>query len=81
MSTNRTRIGVKAKANPGLVFTSLYHHIAEVDNLRECFHAFQGNKALGVDDVTKPMYAKDLEASLQDLSARLKRMGYRRVSR
>ncbi len=77
MSTNRTRIGIKAKANPDLVFTSLYHHIADVDNLRDCFHALQGNKAVGVDDVTKPMYAKDLDAYLQDLSTRLKRMGYR----
>jgi group II intron reverse transcriptase/maturase len=59
------------------VFTSLYHHIADIDNLRECFHALQGNKAVGVDDVTKPKYAQDLEANLQDLSVCLKRMGYR----
>ena len=77
MSTNRPRIGEKAKANPDLVFTSLYHHLADVDNLRGCFHALQGSKAVGVDGVTKPEYAKDLEANLQDLSARLKRMGYR----
>jgi len=37
----------------------------------------QGNKAVGVDEVTKSMYAEELEANLQDLSARLKRMGYR----
>jgi retron-type reverse transcriptase len=35
-----------------------------------------GNKAVGVDEVIKSMYAEDLEANLQDLSARLKRMGY-----
>ena len=62
--------------NPDLVFTSLYHHITDIDNLRGCFQALKGNKAVGVDDVTKSMYAKDLEANLQDLSARLKRMGY-----
>ena len=77
MSTNRTRIERKARTNPGLVFTSLYHHIADIDNLRECFHLLKGNKAVGVDDVTKAEYAKDLEANLEDLSARLKRMGYR----
>ncbi len=44
--------------------------------MRECCHALQGNKAVGGDDVTKSMDAKDLEANLQDLSARLKRMGY-----
>ncbi len=51
--------------------------MADVDNLRECFHALQANKAAGVDSVTKSEYAKDLEANLADLSARLKRMGYR----
>ena len=29
-----------------------------------------------MDEVTKSMYAADLEANLQDLSTRLKRMGY-----
>merc|ERR1711964_344450 len=72
----RPRIGMKAKMNPDLVFTSLYHHIADIDNLRGCFQTLKGNKAIGVDDVTKSMYAKDLEANLLDLSARLKRMGY-----
>jgi len=59
------------------VFTSLYHHVSDVDNLRECFRALEGNKAIGIDNVTKSMYAENLEANLRDLSARLKRMGYR----
>ena len=59
------------------MFTSLYHHIADIDNLRESYHALKANKAMGIDHVTKSMYAEDLEANLQDLSARLKRMGYR----
>lgn len=77
MSTHLTRIGVKAQADPGLVFTSLYHHIADVDHLRACFRQLSGHKAVGVDHVTKSMYANDLEANLHDLSARLKRMAYR----
>ena len=81
MSTDRTRIGVKAQTNLDLVFISLYHHVTDIDNLRECYHALKGNKAVGVDDVTKSMYAEDLEANLQDLSARLKRMGYRPQSK
>ena len=67
---------MKAKMNPDMVFISLYHHVADIDSLRECYHALKGNKSVGVDDVTKSMYAEDLEANLQDLSARLKRMGY-----
>src|SRR4030095_15648488 len=45
--------------------------------LRACYQLLKGNKAVGVDEVTKAMYAADLEANLQELSARLKRMGYR----
>jgi RNA-directed DNA polymerase len=68
---------VKARANPDLVFPSLYHHIADIDHLRACYHMLKGNTAVGVDEVTKSMYAEDLEANLQDVSARLNRMGYR----
>lgn len=77
MSPNLDRISLKARANPDLVFTSLYHHIADIDHLRTCYRLLKGNKAVGVDEVTKSMYAEDLEANLEDLSARLKRMGYR----
>jgi retron-type reverse transcriptase len=77
VNPNLERISVKARANPDLVFTSLYHHIADIDHLRTCYQMLKGNKAMGVDDVTKLMYANDLEANLQDLSARLKRMVYR----
>ena len=77
MSPNLARIGEKAKAHHKLVFTSLYHHIADIEHLRACYQLLKGHKAVGVDEVTKAMYAEDLEANLQDLSARLKRMGYR----
>jgi len=77
VSPNLDRISVKARAHPDLVLTSLYHHIADIEHLRTCFRLLQGNKAVGVDEVTKAMYAEDLEANLQDLSARLTRMGYR----
>jgi hypothetical protein len=36
MATDLTRIGKKARQEPKLVFTSLYHHICDVDNLRAC---------------------------------------------
>jgi retron-type reverse transcriptase len=77
VSTNLDRISLKARAYPDLVLTSLYPHITDIAHLRTWYHLLQGNKAVGVDEVTKAMYANDLEANLQDLSARLKRMGYR----
>ena len=77
MSPHLDRISRKARANPDPLCTSLYHHIADIDHLRTCYQLLKGNKAVGIDEVTKSMYAEDLEANLQDLSARLKRMGYR----
>ena len=77
MATDLTRIGEKARREPELVFTSLYHHICDVDNLRACYDALEARKATGVDGVTKAEYGENLEENLQDLSARLKRMGYR----
>ena len=67
---------MKAKTNPEMVFTSLYHHVTDIDNLRACYHSLQEHRAAGMDGVTKSMYAENLEANLADLSARLKRMGY-----
>ena len=77
MATDLTRIGEKARQEPKLVFTSLYHHICDVDNLRACYDSLEARKATGVDGVTKEEYGKNLEENLRDLSARLKRMSYR----
>ena len=77
MATDLTRIGTKARQEPELVFTSLYHHICDVDNLRACYDALDAHKATGADGVTKDEYGQNLEANLRDLAARLGRMGYR----
>ena len=77
MGTELSRIGERARKEPGLVFTSLYHHIYDVDNLRACYGKLDAKKATGVDGVTKEEYGRNLEENLRDLSARLKRMGYR----
>jgi len=77
VATDLTRIGEKARKEPGLVFTSLYHHIYDVDNLRACYDTLDARKATGVDGVTKEEYGRNLEENLRDLSGRLKRMGYR----
>jgi RNA-directed DNA polymerase len=77
MTTDLTRIGERARKEPDLVFTSLYHHVTDLDNLRDCYEALDDDKAVGVDGVTKEQYGENLEENLQSLSARLKRMGYR----
>jgi RNA-directed DNA polymerase len=77
VATDLTRIGQRARKEPGLVFTNLYHHIYDVDNLRACYDTLGADKATGVDGVTKEEYGKHLVENLGDLSARLRRMGYR----
>ncbi len=47
MATNLTRISEKARKEPTLVFTSLYHHISDMDNLRTCYETLAANKATG----------------------------------
>ena len=77
MGTDLTRIGEKARKDPDLVFTSLYHHITDVDNLRACYDTLPANKASGEDGVTKNEYGRQLEENLRELSERLRRKGYR----
>ena len=77
MATDLTRIGEKARKEPTLVFTSLYHHVTDVDNLRACYDSLPAHKASGEDGVTKAEYGEHLEEHLRDLSARLKRQAYR----
>ncbi len=77
MSTDLRRIGEKARSDRSLVFTSLYHHVTDVDNLRSCYEALPANRAVGIDGVTKEQYGEKLEENLQALSQRLRRMGYK----
>ncbi len=76
MSTDLRRIGEKARKELELVFTSLFHHVTDVDNLRACYEALPEARAVGVDGVTKEEYGKNIEENLQDLSGRLRRGGY-----
>ncbi len=77
MRTDLKQIGEKARKESKLVFSSLYHHITKVDNLRDCYNRLQSKKAVGVDGVTKEHYGENLEENLQGLSNRLRRMGYK----
>jgi len=58
VSTDLRRIGEKARKESELVFTSLFHHVTDVDNLRACYDALPGNRAVGVDGVTMLRQAK-----------------------
>lgn len=71
-----TEIAYLSAQNPAQVFHSLMHHI-NVGSLQRCFNKLDGKKAVGVDGVSKAEYGENLQANLEDLIGRMKRMGYR----
>lgn len=75
-TTGVERIASRACKYSSEPFTALMHHFS-VENLRACFEALDGRKALGVDGVTKEQYGKNLEANLQELHRKLHQMSYR----
>ncbi|MEI6756149.1 MAG: group II intron reverse transcriptase/maturase, partial [bacterium] len=74
--TALSEIAYLSSRNPAQVFHSLMHHINE-GSLRRCFDKLDGKKALGVDGISKKDYGENLQANLEDLMARMKRMAYR----
>lgn len=74
--TALTRIAWLSSQDRHRTFHSLMHHI-NVDSLRACCRTLSGRKATGVDGITKADYEVHLEAKLEDLITRMKRMAYR----
>lgn len=77
LSAVLARLRAAVKRDREAKLTALYHHIYNVDHLREGFAALKREAAPGVDGVTWQAYAQNLEANLQDLAARLQRRAYR----
>ncbi len=75
MSPELERIGQLAKADPGLRFTALAHHIDE-EFLHETWEGLNKRGAAGVDGISMSMYAENLDANLKDLVERLKAHSY-----
>lgn len=76
MTQKITRINQIAKENEKEVFTSIYHLINS-DLLKECYKELDGNKAVGIDEVTKIEYGKELDKNLENLVIRLKNKNYK----
>ena len=58
------------------MFNNLGHAI-DSDLLRECYHQLDGNKAVGIDGVTKEAYGIKLEDNINDLLGRIRRGAYK----
>ncbi len=76
VSTKLQRIAELAKGSPGMVMTTLAHHI-DASFLREAYRRTRKDGAVGIDGQTAQDYAVDLEGNLEDLLARLKSGRYR----
>lgn len=76
MSPKLRKVAELAKQDPDLQFRTLAHLIDEAA-LRRAFERIRKDAAVGVDGVSKEMYAEGLEARLADLRGRLKRKQYR----
>ena len=74
MSNEIIRISNIAKQYPK-VDTVMY--ALNKDNLKESAKKIAGNKAVGIDNVTKQDYTADLNSNIEKLIERMKRMGYR----
>lgn len=77
METKLTHFIRWAREEPQREYTSLLGKVFDPDVLRASFGALAGNKAPGVDGMRKSDYEVGLEDRITDLSARLRRMGYR----
>ena len=71
------RVRQVADRDKEVKFTTLWHHVYDPARLREAYFGLKRHAAAGVDGQTWRAYGGDLEANLQDLSARLKRGAYR----
>jgi RNA-directed DNA polymerase len=71
------RIRQAASRDKRLQFTGLWHHVYEVNRLREAYYHLKRRAAPGVDGETWQHYGERLEENLQGLSDRLRRGAYR----
>ena len=61
---DRVRIAEISATTKHPIFTSVYHLINE-DMLKQCHKELDGNKAVGIDKVTKDEYGKNLDRNIK----------------
>ena len=71
------RVRQVAERDKPVRFTTLLHHVYNIDHLRAAYFALKRDAAPGIDGQTWEHYGEALEANLADLSERLKRGAYR----
>ena len=70
------RVRQAARKDSRQRFTALFHHVYNIDRLRDAYFALQRNASAGIDGETWRHYGETLEDNLVDLAERLKRGAY-----
>jgi len=71
------RVRQAAESDKTKRLNALWHHVSDVDRLREAFYQMPRHKATGIDQQTWQQYEAHLEEHLHDLADRLQRGAYR----
>jgi RNA-directed DNA polymerase len=79
MQAALARIRAAVRRHKEEQFTSLYHHVYNIEHLREAYLGLKQGAAAGADGETWQHYGQNLEANLQDLAGRLRRGAYRAI--
>lgn len=74
--TGLERISSAVRRTLELRFANLLHHLSE-ENLRQAFRQLDGSKAVGIDQVTKQDYQRNLDGNLAKLADEIARGGWR----
>lgn len=77
MTTDLIRFTQWARESPQRQYSALMGMLYDPEGLNASFERLAANKAPGVDGMRKAEYADGLAERLADLSARLRRLGYR----
>lgn len=71
------RIREVASRDKDAQFTALWHHVYNIERLREAYDSIKRQSAPGVDGETWEHYGVNLQENLEQLSQRLQQGGYR----
>lgn len=74
--TKLDRISELSSTNKEMVFNNI-GHLINISLLKELYHQLDGTKAVGIDNVTKLIYANNLDENLNELLKRIRRGTYR----
>jgi group II intron reverse transcriptase/maturase len=76
VETRLQRIRSRSEADSEATFRHLISHVDE-KMLKDCFNSLKGNKAVGIDGVSKSDYEDRLDENITNLLVRMKTFSYR----